>query len=97
MHVTISMMSNESLRHKVGDELFQNRACNSLDPNIFFPEFDNVTDKRARETEINYAIKICNICPIRGECLDWALSNGQKNGIWGGVYLEEYYKKSRRY
>ncbi len=31
------------------------------------------------------AKKLCNACPVRNECLKWALDNKQLNGIWGGL------------
>lgn len=31
------------------------------------------------------AIEKCNECPIRGECLEYALENDMKFGVWGGL------------
>lgn len=94
--MTLSI-SSETLKQYVGDSSFQARACKGLDLNIFFPEFD-ITEKRSdRKEEIDDVVNICEGCPIKEECLDWALSHGEKNGIWGGVYLDEYYKRFRRY
>lgn len=31
---------------------------------------------------------VCSLCPIRQECLDWALDNTER-GIWGGMTLQE--------
>lgn len=47
------------------------------DPDIFFAE-DEFTQKRAQS--------ICNNCPIRQECLDWALfieSSLTPEDVWG--------------
>ena len=33
---------------------------------------------------IDRAKQICNSCPVRARCLDWALSHGVAFGIWGG-------------
>ena len=38
------------------------------------------------------ALKICEACPVRKECLRWALDNKQVWGIWGGLN----YKQIRR-
>lgn len=38
------------------------------------------------------ALKICEMCPVRKECLQWALDTKQVWGIWGGLN----YKKIRR-
>lgn len=59
-------------------------ADGSHDPN-FFPEVGRKTEMRA------IAKGKCSVCPVRGECLDWALSiegNSDANhryGITGGM------------
>lgn len=35
------------------------------------------------------AKKICASCSVRSECLEWALSHGEKWGVWGGLTVEE--------
>ncbi len=35
------------------------------------------------------AKKLCNICPVKKECLKWALDNKQIWGIWGGLTPEQ--------
>lgn len=57
-------------------------ACNEpdVDPNMFFPERGSST-KEAKD--------ICFLCPVRSECLDYALMNGEKFGIWGGTSERE--------
>lgn len=32
---------------------------------------------------------ICNECPVRQKCLQYALDNKEKNGIWGGANSQE--------
>jgi WhiB family redox-sensing transcriptional regulator len=34
---------------------------------------------------INAAKRVCARCPVRVECLDYALANNEKDGIWGGT------------
>lgn len=55
-------------------------ACRGVDPNIFFPE---------RGESCVEAKAICAGCPVRGECLDYALDLGEKFGIWGGTSERE--------
>jgi WhiB family redox-sensing transcriptional regulator len=31
------------------------------------------------------AKKLCNVCPVKKDCLKWALDNKQIWGIWGGL------------
>ena len=51
-------------------------ACRGLDPNIFYPE---------RGASLEPAKKICASCPVRIECAQYAIDNGDKYGIWGGL------------
>ena len=68
-------------------ELFDWRtraACRRADPDLFFPEW-------TAGPEIDRAKQICNSCPVRARCLDWALSHGAPFGIWGGRTAAERY------
>ena len=49
--------------------------CAQTDPEAFFPEKGGST----REAK-----KICGMCPVREACLDYALENDERFGIWGG-------------
>ena len=55
-------------------------ACRGMDPELFFPE-------RGEPTEPAKAV--CAGCPVRGECLDYALTNVERFGIWGGLSERE--------
>lgn len=46
---------------------------------------DNTTDDDA----INRAKKVCSECPVRLECLRYAIKLREPNGIWGGHTPEE--------
>jgi len=32
---------------------------------------------------------ICSGCPVRKECLDWALTHHEEHGTWGGFTARE--------
>lgn len=56
--------------------VWQNYAnCLGVDPDLFFPE---------RGASTREAKAVCRGCVVQDECLEFALSNGEKFGIWGG-------------
>ncbi len=54
--------------------------CLGVDPDLFFPE---------RGASTREAKEICRGCVVRLECLKYALTNGEKFGIWGGLSERE--------
>ncbi|EPH02421.1 hypothetical protein HMPREF1531_01727 [Propionibacterium sp. oral taxon 192 str. F0372] len=54
--------------------------CAQTDPEAFFPEKGGST----REAK-----KVCQSCPVRSDCLDYALANDERFGIWGGLSERE--------
>lgn len=61
--------------------------CAQTDPEAFFPEKGGSTRDAKR---------ICTSCDVRGECLEYALSNDERFGIWGGLSERERRKLKRR-
>jgi WhiB family redox-sensing transcriptional regulator len=59
-------------------------ACRGEDSNQFFAPnyFERKDEKEAREAK---ATAICTRCPVRLECLDYALRVREPHGIWGGL------------
>ena len=51
-----------------------------VDPDLFFPE---------RGASTREAKEVCRGCVVREECLEYALTNGEKFGIWGGMSERE--------
>jgi WhiB family redox-sensing transcriptional regulator len=54
--------------------------CMGVDPDLFFPERGGST-REAKE--------VCRGCVVREDCLEYALANGEKFGIWGGMSERE--------
>ena len=54
--------------------------CLGVDPDLFFPE-RGASTKEAKE--------VCRGCVVREDCLEYALQNGEKFGIWGGMSERE--------
>lgn len=60
--------------------------CLDADPEAFFPEKGGSTREAKR---------ICAVCPVRDECLDYALANDERFGIWGGLSERERRRTKR--
>jgi WhiB family redox-sensing transcriptional regulator len=54
--------------------------CLGVDPDLFFPE---------RGASTREAKAVCAGCEVRVDCLEYALANGEKFGIWGGLSERE--------
>ncbi|HWD60994.1 MAG TPA: WhiB family transcriptional regulator [Humibacter sp.] len=61
--------------------------CAQTDPEAFFPEKGGSTRD---------AKKICTSCEVRAQCLEYALQNDERFGIWGGLSERERRKLRRR-
>ncbi|MGZ6899055.1 MAG: WhiB family transcriptional regulator [Acidimicrobiia bacterium] len=71
---------------QTGDKRWQENAnCLGVDPDLFFPE---------RGASTREAKSVCSNCEVRADCLEYALVNGEKFGIWGG--LSERARRRRR-
>jgi WhiB family redox-sensing transcriptional regulator len=56
-------------------------------PDVFYPE--DVSDPYLRNTYIILAKTLCDSCPIKLQCFEYALETGQEYGIWGGTTAKE--------
>ena len=54
--------------------------CLGIDPDLFYPE---------RGVSSANAKKVCHGCIVQSQCLEYALCNGEKFGIWGGLSERE--------
>ena len=61
--------------------------CAVTDPEAFFPEMGGST----REAK-----KICTGCEVKAQCLEYALANDERFGIWGGLSERERRRLRRR-
>lgn len=50
--------------------------CASTDPESFFPEKGSLTNQAV--------LRVCKRCPVRRDCLEFALANDLDYGVWGG-------------
>jgi WhiB family transcriptional regulator, redox-sensing transcriptional regulator len=56
-------------------------------PDLFFPE--DISDVDQKRLAIKSAKLMCNECPIKLQCFEYALETDQKHGIWGGTLPHE--------
>jgi WhiB family redox-sensing transcriptional regulator len=61
--------------------------CAQTDPEAFFPEKGGSTRD---------AKKICATCEVKAQCLEYALANDERFGIWGGLSERERRKLRKR-
>ncbi len=67
------------------DRSWQSAAlCRGNHSYLFFPP-SNVERKDERERREEKAKAICLVCPVKGQCLDFALAIKEPYGIWGGL------------
>jgi len=58
------------------DTWLEHAACRGADTNLFFPS--------SGDSSVN-AKAVCHTCPVQPECLQYAIDNTIKHGIWGGL------------
>jgi WhiB family transcriptional regulator, redox-sensing transcriptional regulator len=60
-------------------------ACQSADPDLFFP----ISGAGPARVQVERAKAVCSGCPVRSDCLGYALAAGPLQGVWGGLTEEE--------
>jgi WhiB family transcriptional regulator, redox-sensing transcriptional regulator len=58
----------------------QSAACRGVDPDVFYPVSDEDADA---------ARSVCAQCNVRQACLEYALVNRERDGVWGGATERE--------
>lgn len=66
-------------------------ACKDEEPELFFPVSE--VGPGARQTA--QAKAVCARCPVRSECLGYALDNGLDYGVFGGATADERRRLTR--
>lgn len=68
-------------------EWVDDALCAQTDPELFFPE------KGGNSLVVK---RICAKCQVKDQCLEWALTNNEKYGIWGGTSEHDRRKLKRK-
>ena len=75
------------VRHLVETPWVADAACAGADPALFFGD---------PGTDSSEAKAICARCPVRTECLDFAIATHERFGIWGGLGQKARRDEARR-
>ncbi|MFK0294740.1 WhiB family transcriptional regulator [Streptomyces sp. NPDC090442] len=59
---------------------WEGARCTHVDPEVFFPPLERTSDR---------AKAACVPCPLIEACLDYALRNEVRHGVWGGLSARE--------
>jgi WhiB family redox-sensing transcriptional regulator len=57
----------------------EDALCAETDPEAFFPE------KGGGGNNLAAARAVCAACTVAADCLDYAIRNGERFGVWGGL------------
>ena len=65
----------------------EDAACSGRELVLFFgPDGERARERQIRERE---ARAVCATCPVRAECLTFAVERPEKYGTWGGANEDE--------
>jgi WhiB family redox-sensing transcriptional regulator len=70
----------DQMFEEIEDQWQERALCAQTDPEAFFPEKGGSTREAKR---------ICLGCEVKDECLEYALANDERFGIWGGLSERE--------
>lgn len=60
--------------------------CRGMESVTFFPR--NLGLGRG-QVNVSEAVKVCEGCEVRIECLEFADRNGERFGVWGGLTVRQ--------
>lgn len=60
-------------------------ACRDSDPELHFP----IGTSGPALIQAEQAKAVCRPCPVRDQCLQWALETRTDYGVWGGMTEDE--------
>ncbi|QIV79575.1 WhiB family transcriptional regulator (plasmid) [Mycolicibacterium frederiksbergense] len=76
----IELIATLGAPQPVDEDWAEKARCPETDPEAFFPEKGGSTKE---------AKKVCQRCPVKDPCLQWALDNDERFGVWGGLSERE--------
>jgi WhiB family redox-sensing transcriptional regulator len=79
------------MRASVSASWVERAACRAEPPDLFFP-----IGVSGPPEHVARAKAICLRCPVREQCLAYAMVTAQQHGIWGGLTEDERRQARRR-
>lgn len=67
------------------DDWRKRSLCRDSNSELFFP----IGATGIALDQIDAAKDVCGVCPVHGECLEFALATNQEAGVWGGTTEDE--------
>ena len=83
--VVIQLPAQRAAQQAGRRDWWRSAACQEADPELFFP----VTQYGPGAGDTARAKAVCAACPVRRQCLQYALATGQMYGVWGGLTESE--------
>lgn len=71
------------------DRWMERAACRGIGPEDYYPNAPEGFQAFPDDKPEVYILLRCGRCPVRDHCLGFALKNGERNGIWGGLTPRE--------
>lgn len=68
-------------------------ACAKLPKNLFFYEGRGAKGNK----ELLDSVNVCLKCPVRRQCLEFAVKNNEPYGQWAGTFPDERAKMHKEY
>ena len=62
--------------------------CRGVNPGVFYP---------GRGEVLVDALAICGACPVRQECMEFAVVESEETGVWGGLSMRQIRRVRRRW
>lgn len=78
------MSSMTVTSHEVCNDWQGDAACAGKWCALFYPPMSR-EDKGTRRQREARAKAVCIACPVRNDCLEHAIANDERYGIWGGL------------
>ena len=76
-------MTDNLARMFVRADWQQDAACRGMNANWWHPP-------RGGGGHVAEAKAVCAICPVAAACLQYAIDNDERTGIWGGLSIDRY-------